>query len=76
AAKIDALDLAQRALFDVLNFAPDFAPAQQMLQGIEAAISEQSQALDHLNLKDINLIVFPDWNQPEDSVAEDLAQVI
>jgi hypothetical protein len=29
-----------------------------------------------LNLKDINLIVFPDWSQPEDSLCLELEQVI
>ncbi|MBD6615800.1 FkbM family methyltransferase [Komarekiella sp. 'clone 1'] len=31
---------------------------------------------EQLNLKDINLIIFPDWLQPEDLLYEDLASVI
>ncbi|WP_392534984.1 FkbM family methyltransferase [Nostoc sp. C117] len=32
--------------------------------------------LFHLNLKKINLIIFPDWSQPEESLGLDLQQVI
>ncbi|MEH2040891.1 FkbM family methyltransferase [Nostoc sp.] len=31
---------------------------------------------EQLNLKDINLIIFPDWSQPEDILYQDLASVI
>ncbi|MEH1765201.1 MAG: O-linked N-acetylglucosamine transferase family protein [Nostoc sp.] len=31
---------------------------------------------EQLNLKDINLIIFPDWSQPEDLLYQDLASVI
>lgn len=34
------------------------------------------KTLDSLNLKEINLIVFPDWCQPEDYLISDLEQVI
>ncbi len=33
-------------------------------------------SLSSLNLKEINLIIFPDWLQPEETVASELAQVI
>ncbi|WP_448265148.1 FkbM family methyltransferase [Nostoc sp. DSM 114159] len=37
----------------------------------------QASALkEQLNLKDINLIIFPDWLQPEDLLYQDLASVI
>lgn len=32
--------------------------------------------LVHLNLKEINLIVFPDWSQPEESLGLELEQVV
>ncbi|MBW4686213.1 MAG: FkbM family methyltransferase [Komarekiella atlantica HA4396-MV6] len=32
--------------------------------------------ISHLNLKDINLIIFPDWSQPEELISFDLERVI
>jgi len=34
------------------------------------------ETLDRLNLRDINLIVFPDWSQPEEVVGSQLQEVI
>lgn len=36
----------------------------------------RSDLYQNLNLREINLIVFPDWNQPEPSLNEEFAQVI
>jgi predicted O-linked N-acetylglucosamine transferase (SPINDLY family)/glycosyltransferase involved in cell wall biosynthesis/predicted O-methyltransferase YrrM len=36
----------------------------------------QQQLSDNLRLKDVNLMVFPDWNQSEESVGLELQQVI
>jgi hypothetical protein len=75
AAKIEDFGLAKQALSDVLKRTPGFTPAQQMLQDVEAVL-EQFQALDNLKLKDINLVVFPDWSKPEESLFPELANVI
>ena len=32
--------------------------------------------LGHLNLRDINLIIFPDWTQPEETVGWELQEII
>ncbi len=76
AVKIDDLSLAKQALLNVIQLAPDFTPAKQMLQTVEADIVKQSQSLENFKLKDINFIVFPDWTQPEDSLFPELANII
>ena len=37
---------------------------------------QRSDLYQNLNLREINLIVFPDWNQPEASLNEELAKAI
>ncbi|MBD2360726.1 FkbM family methyltransferase [Anabaena minutissima FACHB-250] len=46
----------------------------KMAEIVSAALIDAT--LLSLNLKEINLIVFPDWSQPEDSIGLELAQVI
>jgi glycosyltransferase involved in cell wall biosynthesis len=46
----------------------------KMAQLVSAALLEAS--LLRLNLKDINLIIFPDWSQPEESLSLELADVV
>lgn len=45
-----------------------------MAKIVSSALLEAN--LVSLNLKDINLIIFPNWNQPEESLGIELAQVI
>lgn len=75
AAKVNNIPLAEKALYTVVQAAPDFAEAQEMLNCIEA-LSKQSADLAHLKLKDINLIIFPDWSLSEDTLAQEFARVI
>jgi len=75
AAKIEELDLVKQGLSNVLKLAPGFTPAQQMLENVEALL-EQSQSLDSLKLQEINLVIFPDWSKPEESLFPELANVI
>ena len=75
AEQVNDIALAANALSTVLQAVPDFAPAQEMLKRLEPRLSADSE-LAHLRLSDINLIIFPDWSQPEDSLYQDLASVI
>jgi glycosyltransferase involved in cell wall biosynthesis len=75
AAKVNNIPLAEKALYTVVQAAPDFAEAQEMLNRIKS-LSEQSADLAHLKLKDINLIIFPDWSLSEDTLAQEFARVI
>lgn len=47
-------------------------------QIIETAIQEdrKSKLIGNFNLREINLIIFPDWSQQEDSLLQDLASAI
>jgi glycosyltransferase involved in cell wall biosynthesis len=75
AAKVNNIPLAEKALLTVVQAVPDFAEAQEMLNRIES-LSEKSADLAHLKLKDINLIIFPDWSLSEDALAQEFASVI
>jgi hypothetical protein len=75
AEQVNDIALAAKALSTVLQAVPDFALAQEMLKRLEPRLSADSE-LAHLRLSDINLIIFPDWSQPEDSLYQDLASVI
>ncbi|MEA5567123.1 glycosyltransferase [Anabaena sp. UHCC 0399] len=46
----------------------------KMAEIVSAALIDAT--LLSLNLREINLIIFPDWSQPEDSIGLELAQVI
>jgi hypothetical protein len=37
---------------------------------------QETALIESLKLKDINLIIFPDWEQSEESLYQDLANVI
>jgi hypothetical protein len=69
AARVDDIPLAEKALHTVVQAAPDFAAAQEMLKHLKSG-SEESTDLVHLRLRDINLIIFPDWSLSEDEDAE------
>ncbi|MEB3281500.1 MAG: methyltransferase domain-containing protein [Lyngbya sp.] len=47
---------------------------QKMADTVSSALINAT--LLRLNLREINLIIFPDWSQPEESLGSDLAQVI
>ncbi|MEG4201678.1 glycosyltransferase [Microcoleus sp. Pol12A5] len=46
----------------------------KMAKTVSAALIDTT--LLRLNLKEINLIIFPDWTQPEESVGVDIARVV
>jgi hypothetical protein len=75
AARVDDIPLAEKALHTVVQAAPDFAAAQEMLKHLKSG-SEESTDLVHLRLRDINLIIFPDWSLSEDSLSQELTNVI
>lgn len=75
AEKANDIALAEKALTGVLQAVPNFAPAQEMLKRLEPKFSAYSE-LANLNLKEINLIIFPDWSQSEDFLYQDLAGVL
>jgi hypothetical protein len=78
---------AQAAASSVLALEPNHAGAHALLAAIALQISTasvlQSNAEisdaslpEHINLREVNLIVFPDWFQSEESLSSDLAAVI
>jgi glycosyltransferase involved in cell wall biosynthesis len=75
AAIVNDIPLAEKALRVVLQAVPDLVEAQEMLQRLES-LSEQSVDLSHLSLRDINLIIFPDWSLSEDALFQELTDVI
>lgn len=75
AQQANDIALAKKALTGVLQAVPNFITAQEMLQNLEPKLAAYSE-LVNLNLKEINLIIFPDWNQSEDSLYQDLAGVL
>ncbi len=75
AARVDDIPLAEKALHTVVQAEPDFAAAQEMLKHLKSG-SEESTDLVHLRLRDINLIIFPDWSLSEHSVSKELTNVI
>jgi glycosyltransferase involved in cell wall biosynthesis len=75
ADKINDVALAEQALHSVVQAVPDFAPAGEMLKRLQSNLAE-SVELAHLKLKDINLIIFPNWSRSEDSLSQELASVI
>jgi hypothetical protein len=46
----------------------------KMAQAVTSALIDET--LVRLNLKEINLIVFPDWTQPEESLGVDIERVV
>jgi len=83
AVKINQISLAKKAITDVLQAVPDFAEAKTLLEYIESIsepeslTADQQQELAHqLRLRNINLIIFPDWTASEDALLEELATAI
>jgi glycosyltransferase involved in cell wall biosynthesis len=83
AVKINQISLAKKAVTDVLQAVPDFAEAKTLLEYIESISEPESwtadrqQELAHqLRLRNINLIIFPDWTASEDALLDELATAI
>ncbi len=75
ADKINDIALAEQALHTVVQAVPDFVAAGEMLKRLQSNLAE-SVELAHLKLKDINLIIFPNWSRSEDSLSQELASVV
>ena len=74
AYQINELELAEQALQSVLQFLPDFQEARQMLQELETRATNELK--QNLNLRNNNLIIFPDWKQSENWLYEHLGNLI
>jgi len=72
AEKLGNLELSQQAASATLKLVPRLAAAEEMLtrQQWQEGFTEQ------LKLREINLIIFPDWSQPEESLLNDLSRVM
>jgi glycosyltransferase involved in cell wall biosynthesis/tetratricopeptide (TPR) repeat protein len=76
AEKINDISLAQQALGTISQAVPDFAPAQEMLQRLEAALDRSTDLIDSLRLRELNYIIFPNWSVSEDILTQELTRVI
>lgn len=75
AEKVNDISLAEEAARLVVQVVPDFVEAQEMHKRL-ASLLEQSTDLTHLKLRDINLIIFPDWSLSEDLLYQELRSAI
>lgn len=83
ALKMNNIPLTKQAVSEVIRAVPDFAEAQELLESIELmsrpghlSEREELEFLNNLRLREVNLIIFPDWSQPEEPLLEELASVI
>lgn len=66
---------SQKLVRSVLKLVPDLLLAEELL----GAINPQSPQIDikeEYRLREINLIAFPDWNQPEDQLEASLIELL
>ncbi|MCT7980528.1 glycosyltransferase family 4 protein [Laspinema olomoucense] len=83
ALKVNNIPLAKQAVSEVIRAVPDFAEAHELLESIELmsrpgylSEREESEFAKALRLREVNLIIFPDWSQPEEPLLEELASII
>ncbi|MCT7981991.1 glycosyltransferase family 4 protein [Laspinema sp. A4] len=83
ALKVNNIALAKQSISEVIRAVPDFAEAQELLELIELMFrsghlseKEEIEFTNNLRLRAVNLIIFPDWSQPEEPLLEELASVI
>ncbi|NER93585.1 MAG: hypothetical protein F6J86_07060 [Symploca sp. SIO1B1] len=72
AEKMGNLELSQQAAHATLKLVPRLAAAEEMLTRQQW----QEDFTEQLKLRKINLIIFPDWSQPEESLLNDLSRVM
>jgi uncharacterized protein (DUF2267 family) len=68
---------AQKLIRSVLKLVPDLLPAEELLGAIDP--QPQTPQIDlkqEYRLREINLIAFPDWNQPEDQLEASLIELL
>ncbi|MGC1197319.1 MAG: hypothetical protein WA882_10525, partial [Geitlerinemataceae cyanobacterium] len=58
-----------------LKLVPDLRPAEELLRAIDPQPS-QIDIKQEYRLREINLIAFPDWNQPEDRLEASLIELL
>ncbi|PNW34118.1 UNVERIFIED_CONTAM: hypothetical protein BEN50_18330 [Euhalothece sp. KZN 001] len=80
AEQVNDLELAEKALNSLLETAPEFKPAREMLARIKPLIEQSKhteQAIkEQFNLREINLILFPDWNASEETLLQQLGDTL
>ena len=85
--KMGNIELAKKATQAVLKIVPNLVLADKLLSGshspLESMVSseislseELTGFLNNLRLRDINIILFPDWEQPEESLCLQLEFLI
>lgn len=85
--KMGNIELAQKAAQAVLKIVPKLVKAKNLLNrdrsqlklivSPEVSLSpELNDFLNNLRLREVNIILFPDWQQPEDSLCVQLESVI
>lgn len=68
---------AQKLIRSVLQLVPDLVSAEELLAAIDP--QPQTPQIDlkqEYRLRDINLVAFPDWNQPEDQLEASLIELL
>lgn len=71
AEKMGDVVLAEKAARATLKVVPNLVKAEEMLARLQ-----KSPLNEELNLKEINLIIFPGWTQPEELLLSDIESVI
>jgi glycosyltransferase involved in cell wall biosynthesis/tetratricopeptide (TPR) repeat protein len=68
---------AQKLVRSVLKLVPDLIPAEELLRAIDPQPqTSQINIKEEYRLREINLIAFPDWNQPEDQLEASLIALL
>ncbi|WP_199321251.1 TylF/MycF/NovP-related O-methyltransferase [Microcoleus sp. FACHB-831] len=71
AEKMGDVVLAQKTARAALKVIPGLAIAEEMLARLQHSLLKEE-----LNLREINLIIFPDWEQPEELLLADLENAL
>ncbi|MBD2209279.1 glycosyltransferase family 4 protein [Nostoc linckia FACHB-104] len=75
AERLQEDSVIQQALDALSELVPNFAPAQEMRARLQVLLDSQTD-VSNLNLREINYIIFPDWNQSEDELGIELQSII
>jgi len=67
----------QKLVRSILKLVPDLLPAEELLEAINPQPqTPQIDIKEEYRLREINLIAFPDWNQPEDQLEASLIELL
>ncbi|MDH6099007.1 glycosyltransferase [Anabaenopsis sp. FSS-46] len=75
AERLEKVAVLKEALDHLSRVVPSFTPLEEMGRRLEKLVSSQSD-ISSLKLRDINLIIFPDPEQSEQCIYEELVRVI